>query len=67
MSKLSSGGGLNIGPLVMKQMAKKWFDTYSDAEIWMLNSGMSTDQTIYKEAGRYFIFVDEDSRQKQSI
>lgn len=67
MSKLNSGGGLNIGPLVMKQMAKKWFDTYSDAEIWMLNSGMVTDQKIHKEAGRYFIFVDEDSRQKQSI
>ena len=60
MSKLSSGGELNIGPLVMKQMAKKWFDTYSDAEIWMLNSGMATDQKIHKEAGRYFIFVDEE-------
>ena len=51
MSKINSGGGLNIGPLYMKQMAKKWFDTYSDAEIWMLNSGMVTDQTIYKEGG----------------
>ena len=60
MSKLNSGGGLKIGPLIMKQMAKKWFDTYSDAEIWMLNSGMVTDQKIYKEAGRYFIFVDEE-------
>ena len=59
MSKLNSGGGLNIGPLYMKQMSKKWFDTYSDAEIWMLNSGMVTDQTIYKEGGRYFIFIEE--------
>ena len=60
MSKLNSGGGLKIGPLIMKQMAKKWFDTYSDAEIWMLNSGITTDQKIHKEAGRYFIFVDEE-------
>ena len=60
MSKIDSEGGLNIGPLIMKQMAKKWFDTYSDAEIWMLNSGMATDQKIHKEAGRYFIFVDEE-------
>lgn len=59
MSKLNSGGGIKIGPLIMKQMAKKWFDTYSDAEIWMLNSGITTDQKIHKEAGRYFIFVDE--------
>ena len=59
MSKINSEGGLNIGPLYMKQMAKKWFDTYSDAEIWMLNSGITTDQKIHKEAGRYFIFVDE--------
>ena len=43
-----------------RQMPKKWFDTYSDAEIWMLNSGMATDQKIHKEAGRYFIFVDEE-------
>ena len=61
MSKIDSDGGLTVGPLIMKQMPKKWFDTYSDAEIWMLNSGMSTDQTIYKEGGRYFIFVDEES------
>ena len=60
MSKIDSEGGLNIGPLIMKQMAKKWFDTYSDAEIWMLNSGITTDQKIHKEAGRYFIFVDEE-------
>ena len=53
-------GDLKIGPLIMKQMVKKWFDTYSDAEIWMLNSGMATDQKIHKEAGRYFIFVDEE-------
>lgn len=70
MSKLNSGGGLNIGPLYMKRMIQKWFDTYSDAEIWMLNSGMVTDQTIYKEGGRYFIFIEEpenSSREKQSI
>jgi len=60
MSQLNSNGGLSIGPLVMKQMSQKWFDTYSDAEIWMLNSGMATDQKIRKEAGRYFIFVDEE-------
>ena len=61
MTKMESGGILSIGPLVMKQMKQKWFDTYSDAEIWMLNSGMSTDETIHKEAGRYFIFVDEET------
>lgn len=60
MQNLNNKGDLKIGPLIMKQMAKKWFGTYSDAEIWMLNSGMVTDQTIYKEAGRYFIFVDEE-------
>ena len=60
MQNLINKGDLKIGPLIMKQMAKKWFDTYSDAEIWMLNSGMTTDQKIYKEAGRYFIFVDEE-------
>jgi len=60
MQNLNNKGDLKIGPLIMKQMAKKWFDTYSDAEIWMLNSGMVTDQKIYKEAGRYFIFVDEE-------
>ena len=64
MSKLNSNGGITVGPLIMKQMAKKWFDTYSDAEIWMLNSGMVTDQTIYKEGGRYFIFVDEENENK---
>ena len=64
MSKLNSNGGLTVGPLNMKQMKKKWFDTYSDAEIWMLNSGMDTDQTIYKEGGRYFIFVDEENEKK---
>ena len=60
MQNLINKGNLKIGPIIMKQMAKKWFDTYSDAEIWMLNSGMTTDQKIYKEAGRYFIFVDEE-------
>ena len=60
MQNLNNKGDLKIRPLIMKQMAKKWFDTYSDAEIWMLNSGMVTDQKIYKEAGRYFIFVDEE-------
>ena len=60
MQNLNNKGDLNIGPLIMKQMAKKWFDTYSDAEIWMLNSWMVTDQKIHKEAGRYFIFVDEE-------
>lgn len=60
MSKLNSNGSLTVGPLNMKQMEKKWFDTYSDAEIWMLNSGITTDQKIHKEAGRYFIFVDEN-------
>lgn len=60
MQNLINKGDLKIGPLIMKQMAKKWFDTYSDAEIWMLNSGMATDQKIHKEAGRYFIFVDEE-------
>ena len=60
MQNLINKGDLKIGPLIMKQMVKKWFDTYSDAEIWMLNSGMTTDQKIHKEAGRYFIFVDEE-------
>ena len=60
MSKPNGNGGLTVGPLIMKQMSKKWFDTYSDAEIWMLNSGITTDQKIHKEAGRYFIFVDEE-------
>lgn len=59
MSNLNSSGGLHISGIQMKQMTKKYFDTYSDAEIWMLNSGMETDQTIYKEAGKYYIFVDE--------
>lgn len=59
MQNLINKGDLKIGPLIMKQMSQKWFDTYSDAEIWMLNSGMATDQKIHKEAGRYFIFVDE--------
>ena len=70
MQNLNNKGDLKIGPLIMKQMAKKWFDTYSDAEIWMLNSGMVTDQTIYKEGGRYFIFIEEpenSSRKKQSL
>ena len=60
MQNLINKGELKIGPLIMKQMVKKWFDTYSDAEIWMLNSGITTDQKIHKEAGRYFIFVDEE-------
>lgn len=59
MSNLNSDGGLHISGFQMKQMTKKYFDTYSDAEIWMLNSGMETDQTIYKEAGKYYIFTDE--------
>ena len=33
MQNLINKGDLKIGPLIMKQMAKKWFDTYSDAEI----------------------------------
>ena len=60
MSEVTGDSKLSIGPMIMKQMQKKWFDTYSDAEIWMLNSGMTTDQKIYKESGRYFIFVDEE-------
>ena len=60
MQNLINKGDLKIGPLIMKQMSQKWFDTYSDAEIWMLNSGITTDQKIHKEAGRYFIFVDEE-------
>lgn len=62
MSDLNSSGGLRISGIQMKQLNKKYFDTYSDAEIWMLNSGMNTDQTIHKEAGKYFIFTEEKEK-----
>lgn len=68
MSNLQSGGGLRIGPLVMKQFEKRYFETYSDAEIWIGNTRDDHDGIIRKdEYGKYYIFVKSESQEKQSI
>lgn len=67
MTTVNGGGGLRFGALVMKGYDKKFFDTYSDAEIWLLNdSGGLTDGIIRKEAGRYFVFVNATEEQDSS-
>lgn len=58
--KKANKGELEI-EMKMEKMGKKFFDTYADAEIYMLNSGNS-DQKVYKEGGRYFVFI-EDSKE----
>lgn len=60
MSTVKSEGSLRMGPMQMKKFEKKFFDTYSEGEIWLLNGGFNeteTDGILRIEAGRWYIFV----------
>ena len=59
MSKSAGRGGMRINGLVMQKFTKKYFDTYSDAQIWLDETTKKNDKTIRKENGKYFIFVEQ--------
>lgn len=57
---MKNEGNLKIGPLTMRQFKKRYFGTYSDAEIWLSNTTEVTDNVIRKENDqKYYIFVEE--------
>lgn len=59
-------GGIGSGKmritLNMKQYEKLYFDSYSDAEIWLSNTNRLNDGVIRQEGGRYYIFVDTSQK-----
>ena len=55
-------GGLQIEGIQMRKFEKKYFDTYSDAEIWMLNTTKTTDGVIRKENGKYYVFIEQETK-----
>jgi hypothetical protein len=64
---MKSGGGLRVSKLNMAQYVKKWFESYSDAELWLENTTQKNDGLIRTEGGRHYIFVVEDSQEKQTL
>ena len=65
MPKSEGSGNFHIGPLSMRQFEKKYFDSYSDAEMFLLNEDNNTDGVIRKETGRYYIFVDKSNANQE--
>lgn len=59
---MQSGGGLRVSKLNMNKYIKKWFDSYSDAELWLENTQQKNDGLIRTEGGRHYIFVLEESQ-----
>ena len=67
MTGMASGGGLKIGPIIMKQMEKKYFDTYVDAGVWLCTTTEENDHIIRKENEQFYIFVRSNSQEKQTL
>jgi len=67
MTGMASGGGLKIGPIIMKQMEKKYFDTYKDASTWLATTIEENDSIIREEDGRFYIFVRINSQEKHAL
>lgn len=58
MTSMNSEGGLRVGKIIMKQFEKKYFASYSEAEIWKSNTTEEHDNIIRKESSeKYYIFV----------
>ena len=67
MTGMVSGGGLKIEPIIMKQMEKKYFNTYGDASIWVCTTTEENDHIIRKENEQFYIFVRSNSQEKQTL
>lgn len=63
MNNIGSGG-MKIDKIIIKQMSKMYFQNYSEAKIYISENNLNNE--IFKESGRYYIFIDE-SQKKQSI
>lgn len=59
MTNTAGCGGLKIGPLVMKQFEKVYFDTSYDAMCWILDTIYETDGEIRREDnnGKWYVFT----------
>ena len=55
---------MKIDKIIIKQMSKMYFQNYSEAKIYISENNLNNE--IFKESGRYYIFIDE-SQKKQSI
>mgnify|MGYP003610912386 FL=1 len=51
----------------MKQMEKKYFDTYGDASVWLCTTTEENDHIIRKENEQFYIFVRSNSQEKQTL
>jgi len=68
MASMNSGGGLKLGTIIMKQFEKKYFASYSEAEIWKANTTEEHEDIIRKESTeKYYIFVRTNSQEKQGL
>ena len=56
-------GELKIGPIIMNQLVKKPFETYSEAEEWMLTTTDKNDGQVRRErGGGYYVFAEDTSK-----
>lgn len=61
MADASGSGGIRINKLNMRQFEKKYFENYSDAEIWLAETTQSNDGQIRQEiGGKHYIFVEKE-------
>lgn len=54
-------GKIKVTNFKLIQFKKKYFDNYSDAEMWLSNATIPNDGEIRQEpGGKHYIFVKED-------